>query len=123
MMKIRRIGLAALMAASFPVYGQGLQSVETDQLRLLYFDPTETYLVPRVIQSYHGSMEVHERIFGYESAEKTTVLLVDFADYGNANATAVPSNLDMLQVSPIIPSFGRRGIPSMARSCRISDAK
>ena len=104
-MKIRRIGLAALMAASFSVYGQGLQSVETDQLRLLYFDPTETYLVPRVIQSYHGSMEVHERIFGYESAEKTTVLLVDFADYGNANATAVPSNLVMLQVSPIIPSF------------------
>jgi hypothetical protein len=104
-MKIRRVGLAALMAASFPVYGQGLQSVETDQLRLLYFDPTETYLVPRVIQSYHGSMEAHERIFGYESAEKTTVLLVDFADYGNANATAVPSNLVMLQVSPIIPSF------------------
>lgn len=93
------------MAASFSVYGQGLQSVETDKLRLLYFDPTETYLVPRVIQSYHGSMDVHERIFGYETDEKTTVLLVDFADYGNANATAVPSNLVMLQVSPIIPSF------------------
>ena len=32
-------------------------------------------------------------------------MLADFADYGNANATAVPSNLVMLQVSPIIPSF------------------
>ena len=93
------------MAASFSVQGQGLQSVETDQLRLLYFDPTETYLVPRVIQSYHDSMDVHQRIFDYEASEKTTVLLVDFADYGNANATAVPGNLVMLQVSPIIPSF------------------
>ncbi len=93
------------MAASFSVQGQGLQSVETDQLRLLYFDPTETYLVPRVIQSYHGSIDVHQRVLDYTAAEKTTVLLVDFADYGNANATAVPRNLVMLQVSPIIPSF------------------
>ena len=104
-MKCYKLALAALMAASFSVQGQGLQSVETDQLRLLYFDPTETYLVPRVIQSYHDAMEVHQRVLDYESTEKTTVLLVDFADYGNANATAVPGNLVMLQVSPIIPSF------------------
>jgi hypothetical protein len=97
--------LAALLAASFSVCAQGLQSVETDKLRLLYFDPTETYLVPHVINSYHDAVETHERIFGYETTEKTTVLLIDFADYGNANATAVPSNLVMLQVSPIIPSF------------------
>ena len=68
------------MVASFSVCAQGLQSVETDKLRLLYFDPTETYLVPRVIQSFHGAIEVHERVFGYESDEKTTMLLVDFAD-------------------------------------------
>ena len=30
---------------------QHLSQVETDRLRLLYFDPTETYLVPRVIQT------------------------------------------------------------------------
>lgn len=104
-MKVGKTALAALMAASFCAHGQGLKSVETDKLRLLYFDPTETYLVPRVIQSYHDSMAVHERVFDYEASEKTTMLLVDFADYGNANATAVPSNLVMLQVSPIIPSF------------------
>jgi len=93
------------MTASVSVYAQGLSRVETDKLRLLYFDPTETYLVPRVIQSFHGSMAVHERVLDYSSDEKTTVLLVDFADYGNANATAVPGNLVMLQVSPIIPNF------------------
>ena len=81
------------MAASFSVCAQGLQSVETDKLRLLYFDPTETYLVPRVIQSFHGAMDVHEKVLGYASDEKTTMLLVDFADYGNAAATAVPGNI------------------------------
>ena len=99
------MALAAFLAASVVVQGQGLSTVETDQLRLLYFDPTETYLVPRVIQSFHGSMDVHRKVLGYEEDEKTTVLLTDFADFGNANATAVPSNLVMLQVSPILPSF------------------
>ena len=93
------------MAASFSAFGQGLQSVETDELRLLYFDPTETYLVPHIIQSFHGSIDVHRKVLGYQADEKTTVLLVDFADYGNANATAVPANLVMLQVAPIIPNF------------------
>ncbi len=97
--------LAALLAASFSAHGQGLQSVETDKLRLLYFDPTETYLVPRVIQSFHGAMDVHKKVLGYEAEEKTTMLLVDFADYGNASATAVPGNIVMVQVAPIIPSF------------------
>jgi hypothetical protein len=93
------------VVASFSVCAQGLQSVETDKLRLLYFDPTETYLVPRVIQSFHGAMDVHEKVLGYESDEKTTMLLVDFADYGNAAATAVPGNIVMVQVAPIIPNF------------------
>lgn len=87
------------------MHGQGLQSVETDELRLLYFDPTETYLVPRVIQSFHGAIEVHRKVLGYEAGEKTTMLLVDFADYGNASATAVPGNIVMVQVAPIIPNF------------------
>ena len=99
------MALAALLAASVSAHGQGLQSVETDELRLLYFDPTETYLVPRVIQSFHGSIDVHRKVLGYEAEEKTTMLLVDFSDYGNASATAVPGNIVMVQVAPIIPNF------------------
>ena len=55
------------MTASVSVYAQGLSRVETDKLRLLYFDPTETYLVPRVIQSFHGSMAVHEQVLDYST--------------------------------------------------------
>ena len=48
---------------------------------------------------------MHEKLLGWESEDKTTVLLVDFADYGNASATSVPRDMVMLQVAPIIPKF------------------
>ena len=96
-----------LSAASFCAYGQGLQSVETDKVRLLYFDPTETYLVPHILESYHGAIETHERLLGYDSEDKTTVLLLDFADYGNASATAVGSEVLMVGPPANLRSFQR----------------
>ena len=42
---------ALLICVASLVHAQGLKSVETDYLRLLYFDPTETYLVPRTLRS------------------------------------------------------------------------
>ena len=31
--------------------------LETDDLRLLYFDPMQTYLTPHVARSFHNSLE------------------------------------------------------------------
>ena len=84
---------------------QTLQSVETDDLRLLYFDPTETYLVPRVIQTFHDSLDRQKSILGYTPAEKTTVLLLDFSDYGNGGAMSVPSNTVIVDIAPIAFTF------------------
>ena len=84
---------------------QTLQSVETDNLRLLYFDPTATYLVPRVIQTYHDSLDRQKSILGYEPAEKTTVLLLDFSDYGNGGAMSVPSNSVIIDIAPVAFTF------------------
>ena len=86
-------------------YAQGLKSVETDYLRLLYFDPTETYLVPRTIQTYHDSLDGQRSILGYHPQEKTTVLLTDFADYGNAGASAVPRNSVIVDIAPLPLTF------------------
>ena len=85
------------------VHAQGLHSLETADLRLLYFDPTETYLVPRVIQTFRGSLARQRSILGYEPTEKTTILLKDFSDYGNAGALASPrSALDVAaQMEPV----------------------
>ncbi len=108
-MRTIRIGrsllAAALIGAASAVGAQGLSMVETEDLRLLYFDPTETYLVPRAIQTFHSSLERQRSILGYDPKEKTTILLVDFKDYGNGGAGAVPSNLVTLDIAPVTPTF------------------
>jgi len=90
---------------STPGHSQNLRVTETDELRLLYFDPTETYLVPRIIQTYHDSLDRQKSILGYTPAEKTTVLLTDFADYGNAGANSVPANSVVVDIAPIPFTF------------------
>jgi hypothetical protein len=97
--------LAVGSTASVSVCAQGLSYVETEDLRLLYFDPTETYLVPRVIQTFHGSLDRQRSILGYEPGEKTTILLTDFADYGNAGASAVPANSVIVDIAPLPLTF------------------
>ena len=101
----RHLLTMALALAGANAFGQQLSSVETDKLRLLYFDPTETYLVPRVIQTFHNSIERQQSILGYTPDEKVTVLLTDFSDYGNAGATSVPANSVIMDVAPIPLTF------------------
>ena len=97
--------LALAMAATSQASAQQLSTVETDKLRLLYFDPTETYLVPRVIQTFHNSADRQESILGYTTDEKTTILLTDFSDYGNAGANSAPRNVLAVDVAPISLTF------------------
>jgi hypothetical protein len=108
-MQSTRLGIAALAVSLLGVYSaaesQVLSEVQTSDLRLLYFHPTETYLVPRVIQTFHGSLERQRSILGYEPTEKTTILLKDFSDYGNAGASAVPANAVIVDIAPIPLTF------------------
>lgn len=100
--------LAALALASLAAGTAGAQQlkvVETDELRLLYFDPTETYLVPRIIQTFHDSLDAQEKILGWTPSDKTTVLLTDFADYGNAGASSVPANSVIVDIAPVPFTF------------------
>ncbi len=96
---------AACLAACSSGHAQSLKVAETDSLRLLYFDPSETYLVPRMIQTYHDSLDRQASILGFDPDEKTTVLLTDFTDIGNARAGAVPSNSLMFDIAPIPFTF------------------
>ncbi|NIV18859.1 MAG: hypothetical protein GWN47_10785 [Woeseiaceae bacterium] len=97
--------IALAFVLSGTAAAQNLQSVETDSLRLLYFDPTTTYLVPRVIQTFHDSLDRQKSILGFEPTEKTTVLLLDFSDYGNGGAISVPSNAVTVDIAPIALTF------------------
>ena len=71
------------------VGSQGLSMVETEDLRLLYFDPTETYLVPRAIQTFHEFPRTPKAVFSVtQPTEKTTVLLL--TDFSRTTATVAP---------------------------------
>ena len=78
---------------------------ETDDLRLLYFDPLTTYLVPHVTRSFHNSLQFQRYIFDWTPYEKPTVMLQDFGDYGNASAMSSPSNVLRVDVAPLKHTF------------------
>ena len=82
---------ALLLATATPALAQ-LKELETKDLRLVYFDPSLTYLAPHVGRCFENALAFHRKLFGYRPSGKVTVLLDDFADYGNAGATAVPRN-------------------------------
>lgn len=82
-----------------------LSRIETETMRLLYFDPAETYLVPYVGRNFENSLPLMERVFGWRPWEPVTVLLKDFGDYGNASARASPNNGVLLDIAPVSIAF------------------
>ena len=73
---------------------------ETDEVRVLYFDPFQTHLVPHIIRNYHNSLEFQKRTFHWQPQEKSTVILTDLSDYGNAGAGASPYNGVSIYIAP-----------------------
>ena len=78
-----------------------LSRIETENLRLLYFDPSETYLTPYVGRSFENALNFERRIFGWEPWDQVTLLLKDFGDYGNAAARSSPNNALLIDIAPL----------------------
>src|SRR5256885_336701 len=103
----RRTSLAMALAVFFaasPALAQ-LTSLETEGIRIVYFNGTESYLVPHAARTLLNSLAFQRRLFGLEPAEKVTVLLVDFSDAGNASATVVPRDAVTVQIAPLSFAF------------------
>ena len=66
--------------------GIDLSTLETKNFSLLYFDPVQTYLTPYLGRSTENALDWHKKMFNWEPWDRTTVLLKDFGDYGNAAA-------------------------------------
>jgi len=81
--------------------GIPLSTIETDNQLLLYFDPIQTYLTPYVARAFENAIEWHKDRFHWEPWDRTTVLLKDFGDFGNAGARASPNNGVLLDVAPV----------------------
>src|SRR5262245_25871499 len=82
-----------------------LSTVETAEVQIVYFDGTETYLVPHVARAFLNALQFERRLFGYDPTQRVTLLLADFSDSGNAAAGTVPRNLMSVQISPLNFAF------------------
>ncbi len=82
-----------------------LSTIKTADLELLYFDPAQTYLTPYVAKTFEHSLAFQKKLFGWTPWDRTTVLLKDFSDYGNAAARSSPNNAILLDVAPIPQTF------------------
>jgi hypothetical protein len=82
----------------------GLSEVDTNDLRLYYPDSL-SYLVPHAVRTFTNSLAWQRRMFGWEPSEPISVLLQDFADYGNASAYAAPRGLLVFDVAPLSHAF------------------
>ncbi|MEO6113227.1 MAG: WD40 repeat domain-containing protein, partial [Sphingomicrobium sp.] len=81
--------------------GFRLSTLETKNLSLLYIDPIQTYLTPYLGRAFENALDFHKKVFRWTPWDRTTVLLKDFSDYGNAAALASPSNMVLLDVAPL----------------------
>jgi hypothetical protein len=82
-----------------------LSQIETEDLRLLYFDPAETYLTPYVGRSAENALAFERRLLDWEPWDRTTLLLKDFSDYGNAAARSSPNNALLIDIAPLSQTF------------------
>ncbi len=93
--------LLAILVLTAPARAPAqLSCLETDDMRLVYIDPLQTWIVPHVARCFENSLRMQRRIFDYEPTEKITVILVDFTDYGNGGAGAVPRNGLIVYIAP-----------------------
>jgi len=77
-----------------------LQTLETDDLRLVYYDPGLEYLIPHTARSFENAMSFHRRLFDYTPSEKVTVFLHDLNDYGTGGTSTIPWNFLNIGVEP-----------------------
>lgn len=103
--KTSQLALLVLLAPLHAALALELDSFETENLRIIYQAPNQTYLAPYVARNFENSMLLQKKVFGYKPEEKVTILLTDFSDFGNAGANAVPYNTIVSEVSPMSLTF------------------
>jgi hypothetical protein len=108
------LALAVLLAFSRAVHAQ-LSTVDTPDVRIVYFDGTEAYLVPHAARAFLNALAFERQLFGFDSKERITLLLVDLSDAGNAAAGTVPRNVVSMQIAPLSFAF-----ETMAANERVS---
>ncbi len=93
------LGIAAILCLTAQSAAQ-MYSLETKDLRLLYYGIEPSAVIPHLERCFENSMTFHRNLFHYTPSERVTVLLQDFDDYGYAGASANPFNYLVLGIEP-----------------------
>ena len=106
----RRAVRALLIATLFTLLNVApsaaqLDRLDTGQLTIIYFDFTESYLVPHAVQSFLKSIEFQRQTFGFDPKERVYVSLFDFSDGADAGASVTPRNRLLIQIAPLGYAF------------------
>ncbi|MCH8247740.1 MAG: hypothetical protein IH951_15220, partial [Bacteroidetes bacterium] len=81
------------------------RALETDDLRLIYYDLASDFLVKYTARSFHNSLDVYKELYGYEPTEAVTLFVHDLGDHGNAGADVIPRNFINMRMAPLSYSF------------------
>jgi hypothetical protein len=102
---LRCFAIVALAAGSAGAAHADMRFLETQDLRLIHFDPTGAHLVPYATQCFLNAIAAQQARFGYTPDHKVTVLLQDFSDRGNATAMSTPGNRIYFDIAPPTLAF------------------
>jgi len=92
--------ITVLAFASGPAFPADKAFLETEELRIVYYDRGENYLVPHVTQSFLSGLAAQKRLLDWVPDGGVNVWLHDFNDHGNAATYKAPHNLIEIDIAP-----------------------
>ncbi len=95
------LALSVALHSSGVLYGQQIYSLETKNLRLIYYSKAHEFIVPHLARCFENAFKFHSTLFNFQPTEKVNVLLQDFGDYGGGGAAAVPLNYISIGIAPM----------------------
>ena len=78
-----------------------LYEYNTKHMKLIYYGEASKYLVNYVGQCFENALKLTSKLYNYDSDEKTTVLVYDLNDFGNAGTGTIPRNHIVLSIAPL----------------------
>jgi hypothetical protein len=102
----RPCAAALLLTITFagPASAQ-LAVLEVPGLRLVYLDPSETFLVPHAARTFLNSLAFQQKLFDFHPRDPVILLLTDISDSGNAGASVVPRDVVTVEIAPLNFAF------------------
>ncbi len=76
------------------------QTLTTNNMRLVYYDPEHAYVLPHLARCFENTMGFYHDFLGYVPTEEVTILLQDFDDHGYAGTSTIPNNYITLGIEP-----------------------